>query len=389
MNKPVILVVDDEQIIISMLGNLLHKEYRVLVATSGEQALKRAQEEGPDLILLDIMMPGMDGYEVCRRLKQQQNTCDTPVIFLTGNTDANEEAYGFEVGAMDYINKPVRPAVVLARVRAHLQLKLMTEEIRRKNVELERAAQLRDDVERITRHDLKTPLNSIISVPGLLLPLYDFSEEHSALLRNVERAGHKMLEMINRSLDLYKMEIGAYQAVLQPFDIAPVLAASANEAVASHLVAAKSWRLLHQGGPAAEGAQFWVNGEEMLCYPMLANLLQNAFEASPEGGVVEVDMDDRDESAALIRITNHGEVPQEIRDRFFEKYVTAGKSQGTGLGTYSARLCAETQGGAIRLEPLDDARTRVVIEMQPYRKPSEEEIAALLGGQFNLRRVGR
>jgi DNA-binding response OmpR family regulator len=379
MSKPVILIVDDEQIMITMLGKLLHKEFQVLVATGGEQALIRANEEPPDLILLDIRMPEMDGYQVCRRLKENERTRDIPVIFLTSNSDEKEEAYGFEVGAVDYINKPVRPAVVLARARTHLQLKLMTEELRHKNQELERAAQLRDDVERITRHDLKTPLNSVISVPALLMPHYDFSSEHQTLLRNVERAGHKMLEMINRSMDLYKMEVGTYQAMLQPFDLAPVLKAAIGEAAAGHAARGKSWRLLHNGEPAAKDVQFWITGEEMLCYPMLTNLLQNAFEASPEGAEVEVELDNRNEAHTLISITNHGEVPEAIRPRFFEKYVTSGKQQGTGLGTYSARLCAETQNGAMRLESLDDGRTRIVIEMPPYRRVTVEELQALFG----------
>jgi signal transduction histidine kinase len=81
----------------------------------------------------------------------------------------------------------------------------------------------------------------------------------------------------------------------------------------------------------------------------------------------------------LISITNHGEVPEAIRPRFFEKYVTSGKQQGTGLGTYSARLCAETQNGAMRLESLDDGRTRIVIEMPPYRRVTVEELQALFG----------
>ncbi len=376
MSRPVILVVDDEQLMISMLGSLLHKEYRVLVATHGEQALRRAEEERPDLILLDIMMPGMDGYAVCRSLKQNADTRDIPVIFLTSNSDEKEEAYGFDVGAIDYINKPVRPAAMLARVRVHLQLKAMTEEMRRKNAELEQAAQLRDDVERITRHDLKSPLNNILSVPSFLLSHYTFSEEDCTLLRNVERAGHRMLNMINRSLDLYKMEIGTYQPMLQPFDLVPVLTTAAHGSATNHLADKKSWRLLHNGEPAAEGLQFWVNGEEMLCYPMFNNLLQNAFEASPPGGVVEIELDDRSEAHAVIRITNHGEVPEAIRDRFFDKYVTAGKRHGTGLGAYSARLCAETQQGAISLEALDGQRTRIIVTLQHYRKISPEELEA-------------
>lgn len=379
MSKPVVLLVDDERMMLNMLGGLLQQDYRVLVATNGEQALMRAEgHEHPDLILLDVLMPGMNGYEVCQRLKEQDSTRDIPVMFLTVNQDEKEETRGFEAGAVDYINKPVRPSVLLARVQTHLQLKFMREELRQKNEKLQQTAQLRDEVERIMRHDLKTPLNSMISLPALLVKHYDFTAEHRELLRNAERSGRKMLEMINRSLDLYKMEVGAYKPMLQPLDLIPVIKAAANEAVIAHLAAEKSWCLLHCGEPAPENLEVWAEGEEMLCYPMFSNLLQNAFEASPSGGKVEINVDDQDPTRAIIVITNTGAVPEEIRERFFEKYITAGKQHGTGLGTYSARLCAETQNGSIRLELPKQDQTQIVVELRRRPPITKEELDAVL-----------
>ncbi|MBF0426337.1 MAG: diguanylate cyclase [Magnetococcales bacterium] len=122
--KPTILIVDDESFNIDVLLNLLGDEYAVIIAKSGEQALKRLEGKTlPDLILLDIMMPGMDGYEVCRRIKEGFRTRHLPVIFITALSNTNEEAEGFEVGAVDYITKPFCPAVVVARVRTHIELK--------------------------------------------------------------------------------------------------------------------------------------------------------------------------------------------------------------------------------------------------------------------------
>ncbi len=121
---PTVLVVDDTPDNLAMMAELLGERYRVKVANSGERALKAMQAEAlPDLVLLDIMMPGMDGYEVCRRLKASALTRDVPVIFLTARSDVQDERMGLELGAVDYITKPINPAIVMARVRNHLQLK--------------------------------------------------------------------------------------------------------------------------------------------------------------------------------------------------------------------------------------------------------------------------
>ena len=117
-----ILVVDDEPINIDVLGGLLKQDYRLIVAKNGERALKAAHSGNPDLILLDIMMPGMDGYEVCRRLKADESTREIPVIFITAMNQAGDETLGFELGAADYITKPVSPPILRARVKTQLAL---------------------------------------------------------------------------------------------------------------------------------------------------------------------------------------------------------------------------------------------------------------------------
>lgn len=118
-----LLIVDDEPINIRMLDAMLRDDYDISAATSGEQALKRAFTTPPDLILLDIQMPTMDGYEVCRRLKDNEHTRDIPIIFVTAKTDTAEEIHGLELGAVDYITKPFHPLIVRIRLKNHLELK--------------------------------------------------------------------------------------------------------------------------------------------------------------------------------------------------------------------------------------------------------------------------
>ena len=138
LDKPTILVVDDTAENLTLMSFLLKDLYKVKVANSGEKALRIAQHQPqPDLILLDIMMPEMDGYEVCRRLRQEGTTRDIPIIFLTAKASVEDEEFGLKLGAVDYITKPISPPVVLARVKTHLNLKASADFLRSKSDFLE------------------------------------------------------------------------------------------------------------------------------------------------------------------------------------------------------------------------------------------------------------
>ena len=149
--KKVVLVVDDAPANIRVVNEILHDSYKVKIATNGQKALELAGETpGPDLILLDVVMPGMDGYEVCTRLKANPGTRDIPVIFLTAQTETTDETRGFEAGAVDYIHKPFSPAVVVARVQTHLALRETREQLERQlqaiRNELETARQIQSSI---------------------------------------------------------------------------------------------------------------------------------------------------------------------------------------------------------------------------------------------------
>ena len=136
--KNTVLVVDDSPENIDLLGGILSRHYHIKVASNGEKALKIAGSENPpDIILLDIMMPGMDGYEVCRRLKSRAKTQDIPVIFVTSMSEVEDETKGLAVGGIDYITKPIRSPIVQARVKSHLELKEAREYLKNQNKILE------------------------------------------------------------------------------------------------------------------------------------------------------------------------------------------------------------------------------------------------------------
>lgn len=128
-NKPRILVVEDESFYTDVLNNLLRDEYEVVVVENGEDALRYLSINGADLVLLDILLPDIDGYEVCFRLKEDPATAEVPVIFLTAKNDVDDEVKGFNLGAVDYITKPISPPIVRARVRVHVKMARMLKQL--------------------------------------------------------------------------------------------------------------------------------------------------------------------------------------------------------------------------------------------------------------------
>ena len=361
-NKWKVLVVDDEPNNLTLLGQILQDQYQLSFATDGAKALDVAWKVKPDIILLDIMMPEMDGYEVCRRLKDSSVTMDIPVIFVTAKGEIEDESRGFEVGCVDYITKPVSPPIVRARVKTHIALKTARENLEKQNEILRENARLREDIDRITRHDLKTPLNGILGFPQLIMMENNLSERQLKYLKNIEDSGRKMLNMINLSLDLFKMERGIYRLQPASVDILKIINRILGETDNLAGTLGISVRVWINGKPAENDDAFLVQGEELLCYAMLANLIKNALEASPEGVDVTILLEEKEQS--IIHIRNLGAVPKDIRDRFFEKYVTSGKENGTGLGTYSSRLMAETQGGSIQIDTSEENGTTVSVMLQ-------------------------
>lgn len=226
------------------------------------------------------------------------------------------------------------------------RLDTLVRQLEDQNQALRDAFRLREEVERIARHDLKTPLASIATVPRLLRERRALAPEDDELLGIVERAALRVLSMVNLSLDLYRMEEGSYRLRAQAVDLAGLVQTVVRELDAH--ARSKDLRIAVDLPPEPVYAQ----GEELLCYATIANLLKNALEASPDGAEVRVRLrrvSDGNGDAVALDFHNAGQVPQDIRDRFFEKYATSGKSGGTGLGAYSARLMAKVQRGSLRM----------------------------------------
>ncbi|MBF0421829.1 MAG: hybrid sensor histidine kinase/response regulator [Magnetococcales bacterium] len=367
--QPSILIVDDVPGNIKVLISALADEYELFFSKNGKMALELLASQAIDLVLLDIMMPDIDGYEVCRRIKSQENTREIPVIFVTAKTDVIDEAYAFEIGAVDFLIKPVSTPVVKARVRTHLKLKNIQARLKQQNEELINAAKLREEIDLILRHDLKGPLNAMLGFSDLLRETLQMNEEQTQMCQLVVDAGYSLLGQINHSLDLVKMENGTYKLSSASVDLVKVFGKLSRLSERKSLSRKIDFQIHIDGRSLTQDDSFLIIGDESLCFSLFNNLINNAMEASPSGGTVHIDM--LHGAPAEIKIGNSGEVPEEIRERFFEKFVTKGKKDGTGLGTYSAKLMALTQNGTIRLDSSVPNRTTIIVGLPNLDDPSD------------------
>jgi len=205
---PNILIVDDTPVNLQLLAEILKAYgYRVRVARSGALALQAAQHEQPDLILLDILMPGMDGYEVCTRLKADGRLRDTPVLFISALTEPLDKVRAFGAGGVDYLTKPFHGEEVAARVRTHLELRQQRRELEEQMVHLRELESLRDNLVHMIVHDLRSPLNGLLGGLELLsLNAKELAETDRKFLELARNSGRTLTEMINTLLDVTRLE---------------------------------------------------------------------------------------------------------------------------------------------------------------------------------------
>lgn len=218
--------------------------------------------------------------------------------------------------------------------------------------------QLKESIDHIMRHDLKNPLNAIVNVPSLLIATGGLSTDQVELLKAVEESGRLMVSMIDSSLDLLKMERGSYKSVTKPVDLVQVLRNVLHQnGVLLHRSDARVVVTVDRKAITPETV-FEVASDKRQLYTMVSNLVVNAIEASPESETIEIGIHSSPIPSLMIK--NSGTVPRSIRDTFFEKYATDGKAKGTGLGTYSAKLIADTLGYEISMDTSDEKNETVV-----------------------------
>ncbi len=348
--KPSILVVDDESSNIDVAAGNLRQHYRVIAAKSGEHALKIVNHDKHkiELILLDIMMPDMDGYQVCSALKNNQKTANIPVIFLSAKSEVADIKYGFELGAVDYITKPINGDLLRARVATHMRLRQQNIALAEQIVTLQENAKLREDIEKITHHDLKGPLNNI------LFETYRLTDKTAA--KSINKAVNNVVDMINNSLNLYKIEQEIYQLTPQRINLNQIIIDAIN--AVSLISEEKSLNIALTGFEQSQ----YIHAEPLLCLSIFNNLLKNAVEASNNNDPIELSLS-HEKGHVTFQVVNHGVIPQAIRATLFDKYTSSNHQTGTGLGTYSAKLMTEVQHGEIYFDIINEQQTKFVVKL--------------------------
>lgn len=350
---PDILVVDDTPANLQLLtGMLKERGYKVRPVPSGKLALQAAKSALPDLILLDINMPEMDGYEVCAQLKRDERTRDVPVLFISALNETMNKVLAFGVGGLDYITKPFQFEEVDARVAAHLKLRRLqldlatrNHELQQSNAELRRLQELRDNLTQMIVHDLRSPLTAVFGTYELLKDDADnLSKESRTMLEFSRRAMDEILSMINSLLDVSKIEAGELQLNRSDCD----LVALAREAANVLAGARGDRRVLIE--PESEPLPLSVDRD--LIFRVLQNLLGNAIKFTRANGEIRMRLARHDGWARISVVDNGPGIPPEYHQRIFEKFgqVRTHQRMGTGLGLTFCRLAVEAHGGAIGVD---------------------------------------
>ncbi|WP_394558316.1 response regulator [Aquipseudomonas alcaligenes] len=349
--RPTLLVVDDVPDNLALIVGLFQDQYRVLAARDGSSALTICTSNTPpDLILLDVMMPNMDGFELAQHLRSHPSASRIPLIFITAMTDQAAQLRGLELGAVDFVSKPVDPKTLHLRVANLLRLVEQRNALQQEYDAMLELERLREEASSLSRHDLKAPLCNMLGLARGLLEGGNLLPRQLQLLQALEGDCQNLLRMIDLAGDLHKIETGRFVLRPVPVDLLAMARRLCESARLSYQ--AKGLTIEVVAEDASESTPLLASGDELLCFSLLNNLLKNACEAAPNHSRVRLTLAHTDCIELLME--NQPAVPAEFRPRFFEKYASHGKAGGTGLGTYSARLLAEAQHGSLELE-VDDA----------------------------------
>jgi signal transduction histidine kinase len=354
-----LLVVDDNETNRDLLSRRLQRQgYSVAAAANGREALERLAAEQFDLVLLDIMMPEMDGYEVLERLKGDPELRHLPVIMISALDEIDSVVRCIEIGAEDYLSKPFNPVLLQARIGASLEKKRLRDrelqlyqELQENYKRLQELESLRDSLTGMVVHDLRTPLTSLLTGLQTMELMGELNADQAECLTMATQGGETLLGMINDLLDVSKMEEGSLQLERQALAAGDLIARA--EGQVKQLAAERDLKLVVEA--ASDLPPVW--GDEEKLRRTLVNLLGNAIKFTPARGAITIAARRADaEPAVLFSVADTGEgIPQEAFEKIFEKFGQVetrkrGRKMSTGLGLTFCKMVAEAHGGRIWVE---------------------------------------
>lgn len=354
-----VLIVDDNKDNVELMYQILEDDYSLSIAYSGKECIEKSLSEKPNLILLDVNMPNMDGYETMQELQQDEKTSDIPVIFASAYyKESPMIVKGLEQGAFDYLTKPIDADILLAKVGVVKRIKQAEDEIRQQKNQLEainNKLEVSDKLKSIflasMSHELRTPLNSIIGFTGLLLMevVGSINDDQREQLERVKRNGNHLLELINDVLDISKIEAGKIDLMISDFDIIELLA-DLTKSIAPEVDAKKLKLQVKMPDGVVK-----IRNDRRRVQQIITNFLSNALKFTAEGSIsAELLNDDAGEVMVVVKDSGIG-IKQDDLENLFEPFQQINMDytksyKGTGLGLYLSKQLSSIIGGRILVE---------------------------------------
>lgn len=367
-----ILIVDDDRLNIRILGGILKGEgYTLAEADSGEKAIERYAQFQPNLVLLDVMMPGIDGFETCRTLKKTYGDDCAPVIFITAKNESDDVVEGLSAGGADYLPKPFKAKEVLARIRSHLQNQMFAEQQKLLVDQLNKADAAKNRFLGMAAHDLRNPLSSIRGLAEFLSDgtVGELTADQLDLVKTIHAASQSMLALVNELLDVATIESGEFKIHPEPSNLTAIIEKSVY---LTNIEAAKKQTRV-DFDPKLHEVVAKIDSAKMR--QVVDNLLSNAVKYSPPGSIISVEVREGDGQGGMcgFSVKDQGPgIPDNERHKLFKDFgrlsaqPTAGE-KSTGLGLAICRKIVEAHGGGIVAENLPGrgSEFRVTLPFHP------------------------
>ncbi|MFH0902926.1 MAG: response regulator, partial [Pseudomonadota bacterium] len=376
-----ILVVDDNPLNRELASaQLATAGYHVDAVTSGQEALELLGRETFDLVLLDILMPGMDGFETCERIRQMPDGRDLSIVFLTGLTDAYIHDQALQIGVDDFLSKPINRTELLIRVRSLIRIKRLQEELQRscsvissQRDELLRIQRQKDELLGFLVHDLTSPLAGVLGNIQYALETEDEGTEAAAALQDAVMGAQTVHRMVRNLLDISRSESGELVLTRSNVEIGELV-----QGVERSLQ--RRAALKNQAIQVAIATSLEVSADRDLLRRVVENLLDNCLRYMPRGKSVTIDASATPDDNVLVRIGDEGPgIPTEWKERVFGKFVqVAGTNRdalraGRGLGLAFCRLAVRAHGGRIWVEDNSPSGSIFCVEIPRGRIEKEAE----------------
>jgi len=353
-----VLIVDDIAENIQVLGNILDEhDIEFSYASGGKEALEAIAFNKPDLLLLDINMPEMNGFEVCEKLKKEPETKKIPVIFLTARTDREDIVKGLTIGAVDYVTKPFNPQELISRVKTHLELSnsrkmidAQNERLRKAYTDMKETNKTKDKFFSIIAHDLKEPFNTLLGFSELLLKEYDnrAPEENKEMIQHIYNSSIHGFDLLNNLLEWSRSQTGRIEYKPCDFSLTDLV----RQNIVSISSAANKKNIDVQNEIKEHIMAF---GDQRMINTVVRNLIVNALKFTGSGGEIVLSQKEENEFI-IVTVTDTGVgISEKNLSKLFnltESFSTPGteKEHGTGLGLILCKEFVEKNGGKIWVE---------------------------------------